>query len=276
MVDQDAHMDFIGRGPEIALYLEWLNRSDSPWILYFHDKFSDQDKKGGIGKTWLLRKCAELTRQLYPDKVIVTIDFFNVADRNGIVIAERVINQLKSVHPQWYPAASEAILAEYRNMGNDDADSIDLQKKLANAIESDLSALDEQLPKGNRHLLIFYDTFELIEQDPAVALLNLAQKFPDNYQFAQIGVVMAGRNTLNSYWYGREREVHEVALGPFSLAEMVSYINKRPGLTTQIADSKAMEILYERTEGRPILVGLVTDIINNHILPLESILRVSS
>ncbi len=281
MVGQDAHGDFIGRKPELALYEEWVNRSEGPWILYFHDAFTDPNKKGGIGKTWLLRKCVELTQQRYPDKAIVTVDFFNVANRNGVVIAERVVKQLKTVNPEWSPSASEAILAEYHGARSDDEDDTTLQKRLANAIASDLSLLDRQLQKTDRYLLLFYDTFELIEQDPVAALLNPTQKFPDNYQFAHIGVVMAGRNALplndpNSYWYGRNQEVQEVALGPFSLEEMVDYINRRPFLATPIdASWEEMKELYKRTEGRPILIGLATDIVSNQILPLEDLLRVS-
>jgi tetratricopeptide (TPR) repeat protein len=276
MVSQDTNTDFVGRNSEIALYEEWISHSKGPWILYFYDRFADQDKKGGIGKTWLLRKCVQLTQKHHPDKAIVTVDFFNVADRSGIVIAERVVNQLKAVYPTWSPRDSEAILAEYREARRDDVDDSTLQRRLANAIASDLSSLNTELERTDRYLLLFYDTFELIEQDPVVALLNPAQKFPDNYKFAHIGVVMAGRNALGAYWYGRERDVREVALGPFSLEEMVDYINKRQSiLATRVADSWEMKALYVRTEGRPILIGLVTDIVDNQIVTLDDLLRTS-
>jgi len=279
MVGRDANEYFIGRESEIASYEEWLNRSDGPWILYFHDAFADAEKKGGVGKTWLLRECRALTRKLYPDKVIVPVDFFNVEDRNCIVIAERVIRQLKAVHPHWSPDVSDALLLEYRKNIKTDAIDSSLEKRLANALVSDLCSLDEQLEKTGRYLLLFYDTFELIERNPVVALLNPTDKFPENYQFAHIGVVMAGRNELplndpDSYWYGRQEEVLQIPLGPFSLEEMVAYINQG-GRSILAPHSPEMRQLYERTEGRPILIGLVADIVNRQVLTLADLLHVS-
>ena len=76
---------------------------------------------------------------------------------------------------------------------------------------------------------------------------------------------------------GVSKKCSMLPLGPFSLEEMVDYINvnKRSILATQVADSDEMKALYERTEGRPILIGLVTDIVNNRVLTLEELLHVS-
>ena len=171
MTTQNAHRDFhfIGRESEIARYKDWLNDPKERRILYFHDAFADDAKKGGIGKTWLLQQCKELTQRDYPDKTVVTADFFNVQDRNGVVIAERIITQLKLTHPTWYPSASEAILAEYRESSRNASDDRTLQKRLANAIASDLSALDEQLQKTGRYLLLFYDQGVTVKRKKSAA-----------------------------------------------------------------------------------------------------------
>jgi hypothetical protein len=37
---------------------------------------------------------------------------------------------------------------------------------------------------------------------------------------------------------------------------------------------KQMQALYERTEGRPIMVGLVADVLNNHVTSVEELAAV--
>jgi len=273
---------FIGREKEIAQYEQWLASSDGPWILYFHDTFVEEEKRGGIGKTWLLRKCMEVTKRRYPKKPIVTVDFFNVMDRSGIVIAERVVEQVKAVNPEWSPAASEALLAEYREGRKAAIDDALLERRLANALAHDLSSLDKELQGAGRSLLLFYDTFELIEKDPIAVLLNPIAQFPENYQFAHIGVVMAGRNPLplnnpSFYWCVHPQEVSEIPLNPFDAEKMVEYINSDVNsvIATQVADSPDMKKLYDLTEGRPILIGLVMDVVNKQVLTLDDLLRVS-
>ena len=83
MLFQHTTDNFIGRNKEIVLFEQWLNTMTAPYILYFYDALDEEEKKGGIGKTWLLRRCATLARQKNPAMAIVMIDFFNVADRDG-------------------------------------------------------------------------------------------------------------------------------------------------------------------------------------------------
>src|SRR5690349_10675728 len=113
MLSQQRSERFIGRVHELEIYERWLNDPTQPWILSFYDQAT---KKGGIGKTWLLRECAAYTRATRPDIAVVMIDFFNVQDRGGITIATRVVEQLQQVHPTWSPAAFQTTLQEYQQM----------------------------------------------------------------------------------------------------------------------------------------------------------------
>ena len=89
MPSQQITDNFIGRSRELRIFTQWLADTDSPWILYFYDAIKEKSKKGGIGKTWLLRQCAMLAKQYQPNIAIVMIDFFDITYRDGIAIAER-------------------------------------------------------------------------------------------------------------------------------------------------------------------------------------------
>ena len=84
-------IEFIGREEEIAFLTKWLADVDAPSIVYIHDALEEKEKKGGIGKTWLLRKYYELVEPQHKNVIPVVVDFFNVLDRNSVVIAERVV-----------------------------------------------------------------------------------------------------------------------------------------------------------------------------------------
>ena len=89
---QDEKRDgqrFIGHTSELDTFKRWLTNTDpnAPWILFFHDAFEQPEKKGGVGKTWLLRECAALAKQHDEQVAVVIIDFFSIADRDGAEIA---------------------------------------------------------------------------------------------------------------------------------------------------------------------------------------------
>jgi tetratricopeptide (TPR) repeat protein len=266
--------NFIGRNEELKAFTEWLADPSAPHILYFYDALEEPTKKGGIGKTWLLRKCKEITRQQRSDIAIASIDFFTVGDRNGVVVAERVVESLQAAFPDWVPTLFLETMAEYRDVNKPESIEVaEVRSALFKALTSDLHYLDRQLAKKTKTLLVFYDTYEAIEQNPAIAALRFSQKFPDNYLFEHMYVVVAGRNALdwnNPNWKGREDDVLPIALAPFSQAEMVQYIDTESFYDIDL-HSQQTQALYERTEGRPILVGLVADVLNKHVTTLEEL-----
>src|SRR6266581_4374968 len=107
-------MEFIGREQEIAFLTAWLADVNAPSIVYIHDALEEKEKKGGIGKTWLLRRFYELVEQEYKNIIPVTVDFFNVLDRDSIVIAERVVQTIRERYPRWSAEDFDKLLQEYR------------------------------------------------------------------------------------------------------------------------------------------------------------------
>jgi len=279
MPPQQIAENFIGRQKEIELFMQWLATPDESWIFYIYDVLAEPEKKGGVGKTYLLRRYATLAKQANPETTVAMVDFFSVADRDGIAVAERLVQELQVNYPDWSPSAFSEAVKEYRStIDNENVDVTDFKLKISDALTTALQELEEQLHKTGASILIFFDTFELIELNPTIAVLSPAKTFPDNYHFDHIRVVIAGRNALDwthPNWLGREQEIKAVALPPFSQREMLQYLDTTSiyyGLQEQ--DKQAIA-LYERTEGRPIIIGLAIDVVNRRILTLEDLLSVS-
>ena len=277
MPSQQIDEHFIGRQKELEVFRQWFTGSEVPWIVHFYDALKEKEKKGGVGKTWLLRECALLAKQLRPETAVVMIDFFNIASRDGIAVAERIVEALEDTYPQWSARTFAETLAEYRGTGNPEyRESTEGRIELSRALISDLSVLDQQLADKQRSLLVFFDTFELIEQNPTIAILNFSGTFPDNYQFNHMGVIIASRNELDwshHNWRGCEKEVLSIPIAPFSRPEMIEYLQAESiySLHTQPEQTLA---LYERTEGRPILVGLVADVLNHRVMTVNELIAV--
>ncbi|HLG62599.1 MAG TPA: tetratricopeptide repeat protein [Ktedonosporobacter sp.] len=283
MMYKQQHIDhFIGRSQEISTFVHWLTNPISPWILYIHDAAEEANKKGGVGKTWLLRRCAELTRQRRQDTTaVVVIDFFNVGDRDGILLAEKIMTNLQEIYPVWSPSTFTEAIQQYRIEERQIADSGSSESAARDiifaALVEDLHLLNEHLAKTQKTLVVFFDTFELIEQNPGVAVLRQSQTFPDNYQLERMKVVIAGRNKLDwthPNWIGREQEVQVMPLAPFSLQEMQEYV-KAELIYDFLPQSRQAHALYERTEGRPILIGLAIDVLNNRIQTIDDLISVA-
>ncbi len=288
MVQEYLQDPFIGRKRELEIYRSWLVNMWDRRILYFYDHEPDEQKKGGVGKTRLLEQCVALTRKQYPDITVVMIDFFSVADRDSIAIAVHIYKQLKKQYPQWSADAFPRALEEYEkwlrgwlSRGSEqdlqlkDEQSSELRSRLAEALHDDLDELNKQLYQAWRALIVFFDTFENIEDNPSVAVLSPRRKFPDDYCFSHIGFVIAGRNPLDwthINWQGREKKVQSEALKPFTPEEIVEYMDSQA--ITLNTDEFQDQALVQCTGGRPILLGLVADIVKSHTQSLENLLKV--
>src|SRR5579871_611796 len=101
MFDRRVIEYFIGHTKELETFLHWVSHNDTPHILFFHDFTDIPEKKGGVGKTWLLRKCAELEKKYHPQTAIAIVDFFGVEDRDGVEVARRIVKSVQEVYPNW-------------------------------------------------------------------------------------------------------------------------------------------------------------------------------
>jgi len=274
MLKQEELDRFIGREKEIDLFKQWIeNRyNGGPWIFYLHDALEEPGKKGGVGKTWLLLRYAAIAQELYPDIVVVHIDFFNVADRDGVIVADHVFEALKRAYPAWSSQRFAHNIVEYRAAIREGVEELgEVRERLSDALIADLRDLNARLKEDHMHLLVFFDTYENIEKNAAIAALRPDQSFPDNYEFEQMGVVIAGRNALDwtqMNWRGREYEVQTIAVSPFTPAEMAQYIQELVDVPIPTLE-QYIQPLYERTEGRPILLGLVTDLLRHRTTTLD-------
>src|SRR5215469_9893490 len=188
-MEKSAH--FIGRRQEIQLFNDWLESSSSPWILYFSDATEEKEKKGGIGKTWLLRHCAEIVTQDHPNIAVLMVDFFNVEERDGLFLAEKVAQEFHRSCPEWDYTAFDNALKEYTSEKSEEiAEDETTFTALAAALVEDIERLESILEQQQKVLLVFFDTFETIENNPIVAVLRRSQTFPDNYSSSHMKVVM--------------------------------------------------------------------------------------
>ncbi len=243
-----------------------------------HDATDDPTKKGGVGKTWLLRKCARIAKERAQDIAVVVIDFFNVAERDGVEIAQRIVQSLQEVYPEWLPAAFLEALKEYNAISSTSADANEAREKLHSLLADDLRQLDRQLVGTNKRLLIFFDTYETVELYPTIATLSLVHRFPDQYHFQHLGAVIAGRNAPDwdhPNWQGREQEVQCLPIQPFTPEETLQFLNENITSAESIESTSAeARALYAGTEGRPILVALANDMLNGGVLTLKQLQEV--
>lgn len=260
MLKQEDLGRFIGRKKELSLFRQWLTSRDpdAPWILYVHDALEDQEKKGGVGKTWLLGQFASLAQELYPDTVVVHVDFFNVADRDGVIVADHVFEALHAAYPTWKANSFAQNLVDYRiAIRKGIEDLYEIRKRMSDALIADLKELDAQLRQEHRHLLVFCDTYEMIEQNPAVAALRSDQSFPDNYEFERMGVVIAGRNALDWTQVNHLQLEAEGLFVTSGLHRNSAYLCRRAALASRSEASGAIDtnpVLAQSCRARSVLM----------------------
>src|SRR5437588_5911801 len=107
-----TRMDFIGREQEITFLDHWLADENAPSIVYIHDELKEKEKKGGIGKTWLLHRFHEMVEQ-HENIIPLLLDFFDVQDRDGVVIAGRVVQAVKNKYPRWTAENFDRLIQDY-------------------------------------------------------------------------------------------------------------------------------------------------------------------
>jgi tetratricopeptide (TPR) repeat protein len=279
MENADVRERFVGREKEIADFKQWLTDTDpdAPRILALYDTLTDPGKQGGVGKTWLLRNFSAIAKEVFPDIVTVYVDFFNITDRDGTVVAERVVTTLKAAYPQWDTSTFDTNLLEYNSallQGREDI--AEMRDRLADALIADLHTLEELLSDTDKSLLVLFDTYELIEANPLTAALRLEQAFPDTYDFSQMRVIIAGRNELDwnhPNWRDRRHEVQTMPVSPFTLPEIEEYFEKLSSVNLSILLDD-IHALHERTEGRPILIGLVNDVLSQRVMTLKDLISI--
>src|SRR5947208_7267995 len=144
---------FIGREREIEAFTQWVNEAEKPSLFYIHDASTEKNEQGGIGKTRLLREFHALTEKNHINMIPVMIDFFSFEDRNGIIIARRIVDALRDRYPAWKPTRFELSLEEYHNIvRNRGAESADSREQFAEALAEDLALLQKWMDEDNSYI----------------------------------------------------------------------------------------------------------------------------
>ncbi|MGH2510714.1 MAG: tetratricopeptide repeat protein, partial [Ktedonobacteraceae bacterium] len=117
--------------------------------------------------------------------------------------------------------------------------------------------------------------------NPAVAVLEAKQSFPDDYQFGRVRAVIAGRNApqwSHPTWQGREQDVLLCPLTGFSLSEAREYLVENAPTRVALGEQpgETVQALHAHTEGRPILLALLVDILHYREVQLAEIVEISS
>ncbi len=143
--------EFIGREQEIAFLSQWLAEDGGPSVVYIHDAIKEIEKKGGIGKTWLLNRYYELVDQQHEHIIPVAINFFDILDRNAVVIAARVVREIRKRYPHWQAEDFGKTFQEYQEaMEKHRAEEISsFRERLADALTNDLRLLQQSMLDSN-------------------------------------------------------------------------------------------------------------------------------
>ncbi len=167
-------------------------------------------------------------------------------------------------------------MKEYNDALGKGEDISEMRNSFANAFIEDLGKLNNKLNSADKLLLIFFDTYEVVEENPFGTLLRPDQPFPDRYELSNVGIVIAGRNKIDlnhMNWRGREKEIQTMPISSFTLEETKKYFEDQARVNISI-ESDDMQALFERTEGRPILLGLVNDVLTQRLSTSQELISI--
>lgn len=270
--------EFIGRQHEINLFKRWVNEFETPSLFFIYDHASEKDKQGGIGKTALLRRLFALTQEQYPAIIPVMIDFFTIEARNGVFIANKIVEAIQKKYATWHPANYLQIRKDYyQALQAKHQDIFAIRRQLGEALTNDLWDLKPLIERDKGYILLFFDTFERIEINPSNALLSSERHFPDYYHFDLFRTIAAGRHLPEPSqigWNWSEKDIRSCALTSFTTKEIEQFMTINvPTLDFLEYSSQPLKSVKALTEGRPILLALLTEILRKQNITVNHLMR---
>ncbi len=246
---------FVGRADEIAQFERILDVPENPeWVLNVYGH-------GGIGKTQLLYRFAEITRQRREigARLLVTgelIDFFWTAHQHELEILKSLADQLAPEQfGPFYTAFSryKQLLAE---------DTFPAPEQVNDQVDEVRGRFLEGY--GNLvadRIVLLFDTAEVVGEG---ALRFLGKTLPDLKRVrSQTLVIIAGRQSLAGLL--PLGSVKPLPIKGFSSQEVSNYLAEQ-GIHVS---SDVAESIATLSCGRPVLVALVVDWINWGYSPAE-------
>src|SRR5713226_9395737 len=169
---------FVGREKELELLLDTITRPDSnKAICFVHDATTEQEEKGGIGKTSLLRALLErLQQKQTPSSPFVVlpqiVDLYEMHNRDRIAALANLIEQLERQarevgieHADRAMREFNRALSEYREVLDARAEPTTLQYLSGAVNDAFAQALKNFYELTQRRVICFLDSFEYIEND---------------------------------------------------------------------------------------------------------------
>lgn len=230
---------FVGRDDALKAFYDRFSYQAMQNCVYFYGK-------GGLGKTWLLKKII-IDNADDPDREVVgIIDFFdtNNHSKRGLQASiQRVLNHPKLFRPY-----------------NDIIEEIDAEiLKKESVHPSVIVSLERQADKSfiqccqkavlGREMIFLFDTFERIHYQEAGKWMM--EEFLPN-----VKVIMAIAGRLTSEQVNMPDNVYKFNLKGLNLQETRSYIAK---LSPSLSED-AVRIIYDHTGGVPLIIDLVLDL----------------
>jgi tetratricopeptide (TPR) repeat protein len=244
MLDTRLDRLFVGRERERAAFRELLDPESKQNVLYIHS-----GGEGGIGKTWLLQKIIG-ENKANPDILMTDplIDFYHTENRRTSGVRRSIIDRL-----------GEAPFEEFRK-AEEEFNQARRRGLSAEAVDGLRVRMDEQfildcceLAKNKRCVLVF-DTFERVQREKVGDwLLNTLANRVEGFVFA-----ISGRNPLET----PSNNIRLICLSGLEEEEAVRYFIRR-GVPESEAQVDEVRTIWQKAEGRPILIDLAIELWQN-------------
>ncbi|MGI0010960.1 MAG: hypothetical protein ACREAE_06140, partial [Nitrosopumilaceae archaeon] len=258
--------EFIGRQKELKKFEAALDNfaEIEPHIAFVYDATEKAEDRGGIGKTRLLHEFLRIAKlPKYQNAFLVIdeiVDFYEPVNRDRLSRISRFVqlleekNKIKTFDRFW------------KNIREYYAKNVSIEKVLQEYFVG-YNALCQETGKK---IIRFFDTFEVAEK--TLNYLQAPYRFIDDQVLLNSFVIISGRNKpdlTSPVWEGRESQILEFPLEGFSDEEARNYF-----ISVGYKDLSAPHIieLNRKARGRPILLALIVDYLNN-ILEVEDILK---
>jgi len=287
-------IEFIGREKEIEIFRRMLQKQapaegkpegeypGEPWILYIHDATPRPEERGGIGKTWLLHRLIEVAKEEFADKYFILdeiIDFSAMKNRDRLNVLQNLCRHLEAKTSEEYFAPFWEELAKYQTLrARTDVAPHKESTAYRRVLRAYAKCHNSAMKSWGKKSICFYDVFEAIEND-AGYMMPAEVAFPMVELRKHSIAVIAGRNEFDwnkTWWAGRKGEVQTIALKGFDDEETLNYFKAYAYFDFDSErDKESVGRIRALANGRPILIALAVDLLNNRAKTLEELASIT-
>lgn len=258
--------EFIGRQEELKKFEAALDAfaEDKPRIAFVYDVAEKAEDKGGIGKTRLLNEFLRIAKSPKYQNTFLVIDeifdFFEPVYRDSLSRISHLVQLLEERTQTKFFDGFWKNVKEYYSQ----------KASIEKVLQEYFASYNQLCHMAGKKIIHFYDTFEVAEK--TLNYFQLPFRFIDDQILVNSFVVISGRNKPDlkaPIWEERESQILEFPLKGFSDEEAKNYF-----ISVGYQGLSAQHIieLNQKARGRPILLALIVDYLNN-IFKVEDILK---